>query len=217
MFDLAGWWNPQTKPENKAKLAGLIAADSIGEVMQMIQADVPLDTRDNDGNTLLHTAARIGSSRLVRLLLSRQLSANTSNHFGDAPLHFAVQLNALANDPGALSVKQLCERGAEVDSKNRNGSTPLLEAAASGNIEAIKTLLAYGANINHQNNRGLSALMLAVSNNHKAVVALLLEQGADMRLQDNEGYTASSKAEFNNNPEIVSLFPQPAVSSQLRM
>lgn len=202
----------QIKPEQKAKLSSLVAADAIGEVMQLIQADVPLDTHDNEGNTLLHTAARIGSSRLVRLLLSRQLSANAVNNFGDVALHFAVQSNALANDPGALIVKQLCERGADIDSKNKNGSTPLLEAAASGNIEAIKALLSYGADINHQNARGLSALMLAAAHGQKAAVEYLLSQQADPDLTDKDGYTARSKAENKGHADIVPLLP---VNTQL--
>lgn len=59
-------------------------------------------------------------------------------------------------------VKVLLVHGAEIESHNENGHTPLMEAASGGHVNVAKLLLERGACINsHSNEFKESALTLA--------------------------------------------------------
>ena len=71
--------------------------------------------------------------------------------------------------------------GAEVDAKDQNGETPLMTAAAHGDVDIMKTLIGNGADVNVANKSGFSALYAAAnSENPDALTALklLLSNGA---------------------------------------
>jgi ankyrin repeat protein len=57
--------------------------------------------------------------------------------------------------------------------------TPLMRAAARGQLEEVRSLLKAGADVNEKDAIGLTALILAASANHVDVVHALLEGGAD--------------------------------------
>lgn len=50
------------------------------------------ELRDSHGNTLLHLAAVSGSLKIVKVCLRLGIDANSSNNFGNCPLHFAEEL-----------------------------------------------------------------------------------------------------------------------------
>ena len=64
----------------------------------------------------------------------------------------------------------------------RGGSTPLVQAAWSGNTETIKLLLDHDANPNESNKT--TPLVMPARQGHRATVNLLLERGADPELAD---------------------------------
>lgn len=52
------------------------------------------------------------------------------------------------NTTGQLKkIKQLIKDGVNIDAKGENGTTPLMEAVAKGNVELVILLLLYGADI----------------------------------------------------------------------
>ena len=61
----------------------------------------------------------------------------------------------------------LLERGANINLRNKKGTTALMIAAKNGHTETISMLLARGADINNKNNNGWTALMIAALNGHK--------------------------------------------------
>src|SRR5438552_14842402 len=61
----------------------------------------------------------------------------------------------------------------------RGGSTPLLFAARSGDVESLRLLLAAGADVNDTLPNGMSALVLAAHSGQGAAARLLLGKGAD--------------------------------------
>lgn len=50
------------------------------------------ELRDSHGNTLLHLAAVSGNLKIVKLCIRLGIDANSSNNFGNCPLHFAEEL-----------------------------------------------------------------------------------------------------------------------------
>lgn len=80
-------------------------------------------------------------------------------------------------------VRDLHERGADVDARDRYGQTALMLAAHTGHREVVETLIAHRANLNITAKFGLSALMLALVAGHAEVARLLAKAGADLSLR----------------------------------
>jgi len=60
-----------------------------------------------------------------------------------------------------LRIQDLLEKGANVDSKDEHGDTPLLRAFLYGHSEVTKVLIANGADVNAQNKLGTTPLLIA--------------------------------------------------------
>jgi ankyrin repeat protein len=80
-------------------------------------------------------------------------------------------------------VRELLRRGADVDSRDRNGQTALMLAAHAGYREVVETLIDHGASLNVTAKFGLSALMLAVVAGHTEIARLLARAGSDLSLR----------------------------------
>jgi ankyrin repeat protein len=105
-------------------------------------------------------------------------------------------------------VQTAIDAGADVDAKDHNGRTALMQAAWFGNKEAISLLLKAGADINAKDNDGWTALIGAAEVSSE-VVYLLLQAGADVNAKANDGWTAlmlATREEDSN--EVISLLLQ---------
>ena len=101
----------------------------------------------------------------------------------------------IAADAGNLDVVTFfIDSGASLDRQSTNGITPLISAAAHGNVDIINLLLDWGANPNieadKKTNRLLTPLIAAAAVNSRACVELLLKAGADATVQNKNGETA---------------------------
>ncbi len=101
-------------------------------------------------------------------------------------------------------VEELLRAGAEVNTANDGGITPLMIAAAylPDNLAIFQRLLDAGGDINAQDRRGMTVLMTAASNGRKNAVKLLLAHGADPAIHDNLGRTALTLSSVRD-PEIA--------------
>lgn len=89
-------------------------------------------------------------------------------------------------------VRQAVRSGADVNARDKLGSTPLHEAAAgNGNPEVIRILVELGADVNARTVAGWTPLHQAARySKEPGVVLVLLELGADPRARTNRGLTA---------------------------
>jgi ankyrin repeat protein len=79
-------------------------------------------------------------------------------------------------------VELLLEKGADVESKDIFGKTPLSWAAWNGHEEAVKLLLEKGADMESKNRlSSATPLSGAAWNGHEAAVKVLLEKGCQPR------------------------------------
>lgn len=87
-------------------------------------------------------------------------------------------------------------RGADVNARNRNGYTPLIEVAQfRDGAKALKALLDAGADVNAVNNDGETALMQAVHWFGGVESArVLVRAGANKAIKDKRGRTAADHA-----------------------
>ncbi|MCL5875479.1 MAG: ankyrin repeat domain-containing protein [Candidatus Dependentiae bacterium] len=149
-------------------------------------------------NMKLHDAAQKGNILEAEGLLKQNHgeNINETDRHGDTALHLAIANNKLS------MVKYLLENHAQVAKVNNEGITPLYEAAAAGNNDAIKLLLDRG---NAQETIDLRSgkkdggfytpLHVAIMRSHPATVQLLLSRGANPAIKTIDGKTAYELAE----------------------
>ena len=78
-------------------------------------------------------------------------------------------------------MRALLEAGANAESRNANGTTPLHFAALSGNVEIVEALTGHGADVNTREARwGQTPLMFAASRNRVPAIDALIDRGADV-------------------------------------
>lgn len=128
-------------------------------------------------------------------------------------------------------MKLLIQKGANVNSPNAYGDTPIMYAARRGSIAAVKVLLENKAKVNapapnpyHRR----TPLMYAVKSSAIAIVKLLLAKGADVNAFTNERDLASGKVRYFKstvldhalqigNPNITALLKKSGAKFYLQL
>lgn len=111
------------------------------------------------GEQALQLAAWGGHGEAVKWLLEHGAPLEREGQQW-GPLHYA------AFNGHEKVVRDLLARGARVNARAPNGSTPLMMAAREGHEDAAKLLLEAGANSALQSDWGDTALTMAMRNNH---------------------------------------------------
>jgi hypothetical protein len=114
-------------------------------------------------------------------------------------------LLAAAAAGNVARVKQLLDAGADIETTNQMGATPLMWAALNGRASVVTMLLERGADINARTKSGVSALSAAASKGHADVVKVLLAHRADVTSRDNKGRTALDTAQMGGFADIVDM------------
>ncbi len=106
------------------------------------------------------------------------------------------------NDLTGLS--QLIASGADVNTRDHLGETPLMYSAYAGSVDAMKLLLDHGAMVDAQSQSGATALIWAAAD--LAKVRLLVEHGANVNLTTKRRRTALLVAAMSDpSADIVKL------------
>ena len=122
------------------------------------------------------------------------------------------QLIEAIKDGDITIVKDLIERGANVNHASIVGDTPLIIAGNRGHLEIVKYLIEHGADVNQANNKGntsltwasaQSFLSLQMNNARFEIVKYLIEQGANVNHVNRNGYSPLIYASKNGNLDIV--------------
>ena len=84
-----------SKPESKLTPQQLIMQDRKAEAKQEFVMPTDINAADEDGNTVLHVAAKIDDEELVTYFIFKGADPELKNHEGDTPLHVAIKNNSL--------------------------------------------------------------------------------------------------------------------------
>ena len=132
-----------------------------------------------------------------------QDKANKSEPRVSAPkvdLHSAVVASDLE------TIRQHINAGSDLNVlEPYHASTPLITAAAVGNVVAAKILIGGGADLNYQNADGSTALHTATVFNRTDVAKVLIDSGIDLNLKNINGSTALHLAAFFGRIDIVKM------------
>lgn len=86
------------------------------EVEMLLQQGVPIDARDEFGNTILCIACQNGNKNMIKLALRHGADMNICNFKGNTPLHFCFRYG-YAKTLG----RYLMQKGADASLRNING------------------------------------------------------------------------------------------------
>ncbi|KAI1808884.1 ankyrin [Daldinia bambusicola] len=161
----------------------------------------------------LNLAARVASSPVIDLLLSKMGDDLLQNPGTDSVLHYAAGGSRPENTEFILQkLKHLYLYG----SPGMNGNRPIHYAAASGNIDAVMVLSKQkGFNIDCQNNQGHTALHLAANQNLIDICSRLVKAGANINVIDSNGLAPLGVAIKKRFPEVVRIMAQRPITDPI--
>ena len=102
----------------------------------LVEYGTNLNARDLYGTTLLMFALTYGHLEIAKWILARNPNFNVSIN-GDINFFYACHRGHLE------IVKYLIENRADINVKNSNGNTALVEATSKGHLEIVKLLTSY--------------------------------------------------------------------------
>ena len=175
-------------------------------VQRLISGGESPNSTNRFGKTPLMHASENGHIEIVKWLTEQGAEINyqtpkcpeTGGRL--SALHFAAQ-------KGQTSVIQrLVERGANINSLDGDGVTPLVHALFQKRIEAAEQLLILGADAGIVGNQGETAIGAAVMAGAHRMVEMLLARGVDIQVIDPFGQGLLHIAASNNDSIEVSRF-----------
>ena len=166
--------------ERKISLLSLASAGgSVAAIEMLLSHGCSIVSRDNERNTPLMHAARLGNTEVLKYLLAQGADPLLQNKFGQGLLHFA----ALSNN--AVTIEAVLSQNFDINARCTDlGLTPLLFCLINGKLEAANYLLAMGADENLKSKDGLTVLSAAAISGDVAVIEMLLERGHNPNSRD---------------------------------
>ncbi|UCF81171.1 MAG: ankyrin repeat domain-containing protein [Acidobacteriota bacterium] len=201
--DITGW---------TALMAAAVTGHT-GTVKVLLDAGADMGAKENKyGMSALMLASQGGrrgsNKKIVKLLKKAEAKAyddSVQPKKAEAKVGINSDLLEAAKAGGTAKVKQLLNKGADVNAKNEYGWTALMKAARYGRTETAKALLDAGADVNAETEKGTTALMFAAAGGHIETVKALMDAGADVNAKTSEGATASMYAAKYGHAEVVEI------------
>uniref|UniRef100_A0ABD2WWV0 Uncharacterized protein n=1 Tax=Trichogramma kaykai TaxID=54128 RepID=A0ABD2WWV0_9HYME len=128
-----------------------VVAKTFLDISDSLNRPVPIDARDNKGNTPLHSAIEKRHVHMVEFLLKHGADPNASNQEGSTPRHLICTMLVTKKSPIFLRIfYKICDevqQTVQVDARDKLGRTPLQLAVAHLSLDTVDLLLDRGADL----------------------------------------------------------------------
>ena len=189
--------------------------DTTAVPKSLLNHGAKVDTRDHNGNGVLHAVCRKNADTgLLRLLLDAGADPQAVNHAGNSLLHeIAIDYNAIQGDNLKGSLQLLLDNGVSPNTRNNLGQTPLHIVFSSNYTQSLGGKTGqldlflrpeFRALLDTADNNGVRPIDLAATFS-EVLVAELLRSGADPTLSTNEGRTILHTAARARQSNIIGL------------
>lgn len=118
------------------------------EVLRLLKLGADINVRSSKGKSALHCASKAGFIKVIDVLLENGATIDATDNKGETPLMEAIRSTIKDSRKQQGAIEKLLINGANPNSKNKNGATPLQIAKQkrrSGTEEIIKLLIEHGA------------------------------------------------------------------------
>ena len=205
-----------------------------------------IDSTDNKGRTPLAWATLREDLPAVNTLLAFGADPNISDNNSDSPLHFVrspeicsalldakADVHAVNKTLGQSCLHTICKgvedqpelidlihgAGANIDVRDADGETPLINAVFKNHISITRRLLELGADVNAANySSHESAISFATSFDCHEMIPMLIEHGADyMVVNDGHEGIAHNVAIYGGRQTLLTLSALDLVGLDLSM
>ncbi len=159
-------------------------------VAKILKKGCDFNTRNNEGETAVHQAARGGDHESLTIFLRHQADPLMADNLGQNLIHHACA--GRAGSKSVKAVRVLLEHSAGpalLSSTDIQGQNCLHHAVQDiENIDILKLLIDWRVSINHMDDRGRSPTMTAIISEtflcQRDAIRALLEGGADPHVTD---------------------------------
>merc|ERR1719189_355735 len=157
---------------NKAGLSALLLAVHTHqpEVVEMLlDRGANPDSRDHDGESVVHAAVRAESAQMLQILLKAGADPNLPSHLGKFPLHLAVEQNLLS------LVRLMVDQGVDVEAREQAAGRTALHLAVDRQLEEMVRYLVKEAmmDLGREDYSGMTALTFAESCRNQNILRLI--------------------------------------------
>ncbi|XP_078339593.1 uncharacterized protein LOC111107389 [Crassostrea virginica] len=170
-----------------------------------------MESRDNNGCTLLHYAAKGGSKDILETLLKHctESTVDDSDHFGHTLLHFACKNGQYDLCADILSNDDYCKR--LLTKTSHSGWNAAHFTAVSGNIKLFQLIHGKGEiDMQSETKNGLNILHIAYMHNNTSFCQALVYMNRDLNLPlgkaDLRGWNIAHYAAKVGNKALFDFF-----------
>lgn len=178
-----------------AQLIQSVKSGDVENVRHLLKEGANVNSRDEDGLTVLMLAAFAGNLDMVNALIEAGANVNLCNEQGWTALSKSVY-NADLKKGFADVAQALVDAGANVESPISFGVRPLMLAAGYGETAVAEVLLSAGADVLARNEGGMTALMMVKQKHYVDVINLLHD--AEREAGVGEGSCSTKNAPGSN-------------------
>lgn len=176
------------------------ADPSIVEALLKLNANPNL--KDKQGNTAFAYAIPKADLWLFKLLKSHKAYSDVTNSTGSNVLIQSIENEQITDDLFLI----LVQASRQINKRDRNGYTALINAIRSNLPQRVETLIRAGANVNVTDINAVTPLMHAAISCDKAIIfELLISNGANVFQRDSQRKRAIDYARRNNNETATKI------------
>ena len=189
--------------EDNKELNQLHSAERDSNVTEMkltLPRGFSVDSRNATGRTPLMNAALNGNVQVVKSVIKRGADPSLMDNRGWNTLHCAAQ----GGDTDIISL--IHTHLPNIDSKTREGDTPLMLAALNGKLRAVKWFLERGATVACEEKRGWNILHHAAQGGDTDIISLIHTHLPNIDSKTREGDTPLMLAALNGKLRAVKWF-----------